>query len=184
MADFAVNYSPRYRLHYSSAGAQHAVTIRAPRSLGVGGLPSLISQFESFLGELAPVLYSDWTPVRAEFALADSDVFLPAPVPIVAPTFGAAEGPSAKAKSISFVGRSSLGHKARFFIYGIGFVPNAFGGLDLRIHSAENTPIALSIGVLNAPASLLAAADGQIVAWYSYVNLKYNDYWTSRVRRG
>jgi len=55
---------------------------------------------------------------------------------------------------------------------------------DFRIHSAEDTIIGNAVGILNDTSPSLVANDNEDVIWYEYANVKYNDYWTRRLRQG
>lgn len=186
MADFAPNYTARYRIRYTSLGKSHSMTFRVASSVtdptGIAAKVGLI------LNDLEPILFSDWTIVGADFALADSDVFLPAVLPD-APTGGVSAGGAVAtdaAAAISFVGRTTLGGRARMFLYGtfVGAVVRTAVSNDWRLTSAENASISAAIVRLNETSPALVGNDDAVALWYEYVNIKYNDRWLRRMRRG
>jgi hypothetical protein len=186
MADFAPNFTARLRVNYSSLGKSHSQIWRVASS--VTDPTDIAAKAVLFYSDLAPVRFNDWTIVSASFAPADSDVFLPAS--IGTPTAGSVSTSGAvltdPAVSISFVGRSTLGNKARMFLYGTTFrdVVTTSVGADWRVTSAENAAISAAIVRLNETSPSLVANDDAIASWYEYVNVKYNDRWVRRMRRG
>jgi len=186
MADFAPNFTARYRVHYSQGGKSHSMLWRLVNT--ETDPTSLAAKVSLFLADLQDYLYTDWTVVSADFAPADSDVFLPAVAPDQ-PTAGfslSSFHPTDVAVSVGFVGRSDAGGKARMFLYGtfLAQTVRADVGDDFRITSAEDATISAAITRLNETSPALVANDNHVAVWYSYVNLKYNDRWLRRLRRG
>jgi len=186
MADFAPNYTARYKVRYSSLGKSHSMTWRVSSS--VTDPTGIAAKVGLFLADMEGVLFDDWTVIGADFALADSDIFLPA-TPPDQPT-GAVGVTGAHATDatfqIGFVGRSALGGKARMFLYGTNYAQNVASGEtdDWRYTSAESPAVSDAIVRLNETSPALVANDDSIAVWYEYVNLKYNDRWLRRLRRG
>jgi len=186
MADFAPNFTARYRFRYSSLGKTHACTWRVSSS--VTDPTGVAAKVGLFLADMEGSLWSDFTIIGADFAEADTDIFLPAPPPD-SPT-GAVDVSAAKvsdaAFALSFVGRSTGGGKARFFLYGTNDVTlvRDTKGNDLKLLSTESVQIDDSIVRLNETSPALVANDDNVVTWYEYVNMKYNDRWVRRLRRG
>lgn len=184
MADFAPNFTARYRIRYSQGGKNHSMTWRVASS--VTDPTGIASKVGLFLADIEGMLFSDWTLIAAEFALADSDVFLPAVMPD-APTPAATGGVASDvACYIGYVGRSTLGGKARMFLYGtnIASFVRASQGLDFKVLSGESSVIADTIVRLNETSPAIVANDDRPAVWYEYVNVKYNDRWVRRLRRG
>jgi hypothetical protein len=186
MADFAPNFTARFRIKYTSLGKSHSMIWRVASS--VTDPTGIAAKITLFLTDLAPVRFNDWTLVGGEFALADTDVFLPSP--ITAPATGSVSTSGAvltdPAVSISFVGRTTLGNKARMFLYGTTFrdVVTTSVGADWRVTSAENAAISDAIVRLNETSPAIVGNDDAVATWYEYVNVKYNDRWVRRMRRG
>lgn len=186
MPDFAPNYTFRYRVKYVGNGHTHHLLWRYAPSTTVAALPAIRLQVQDFLNAVGPAnFYADFTILGADYALADSDIFLPAvPVPVFSGTFVLTGRPeSAEAAALSFPGKSSLGQRAIFFLFGTIFQPaTAAGVLDFRILASENANISDAVDVLDATDPVLVANDGVEVNWYPYANFKYNDYWVRQVR--
>ena len=74
MADFAPNFTARFRMKYSSLGKNHSMIWRVASSVtdptGISAKVGLV------LTDLAPILFDDFTVIAADFAPADSDIFL------------------------------------------------------------------------------------------------------------
>jgi hypothetical protein len=186
MADFAPNYTARYRFNYTSLGKSHSMTWRL--ASGVTDPASLATKIGLMLDDLTTFIWDDFAITAASFAPADSDIFLPA----VMPTFGggsvavATSVLSDSAGHISFVGRSALGGKARMFLYGTT-IPSGVRTAtiwDFKVLSSEIAAISDAIVRLNETGPAIVANDDSIVSWYEYVNFKYNDRWVRRLRRG
>ena len=112
MADFAPNYTARYRVRYSSLGKSHSMTWRVVSS--VTDPTGIAAKVGLFLADLEGVLFDDWTVVGADFAEADTDVFLPATPPDQPTGAIAASGgfPQDACFQVGFVGRTALGQGA------------------------------------------------------------------------
>lgn len=188
MPDFAPNYTFRYKLRYRGNGQTHHMLWRCPATATVAAIPAIVQNVEDFLGAIGSGnFYADFAILGASYALADSDVFLPAePLPVFAGSVNIDGRPeSLQALALSFVGRSNIGQRAAFFVYGTVFnAITSAGSLDFRLHPAENANIGDAVNVLNASAgaSMLVANDGVEVVWYPYANIKFNDYWVRQVR--
>ena len=186
MADYAPNYTARYRVRYSVHSKTHTMMWRV--AAGVTDEAALATKVGLFLDDLADNLWNDWLVLSADFALADSDVFLPA----TPPSFGggnvstSGRVPSDMPYALSFVGRSIAGQKARMFIYGsnIGAALRSALGDDYRVNSSELSTVSDAIVRLNETSPPIVANDNQIVVWYEYVNIKANDAWVRKLRRG
>lgn len=186
MADYAPNFTARYRLRYSVLGHQHTQQWRIARSAGVTGLNNMVLKVAAFWNALMPVAFASWTELSATYAAEDSDIFLPAAVPTIS-TGSVAETGNLVSESIfstGFVGRSALGQKARVFCYGVNLTPEsaATTGDNFRVTSGESTAVSNAIVVLNNGSPNVVGSDNAVVSWYSYANGKYNDYWLRQVR--
>jgi hypothetical protein len=186
MADFAPNFTARFRVKYTSLGKTHTQIWRL--SSAVDDPTGIADKVGLYYEDLSPVLFADLTIVSADFAPADSDIFLPAPTPVFGGGDVAVIGSVATdaALSLSFVGRSTLGGKARMFQYGTTFrnaVITAVG-VDWKVTSAENASISAAIVRLNETSPAIVANDDSVATWYEYANIKYNDRWVRRMRRG
>lgn len=186
MADFAPNYTARLRVKYSQGGKSHSQTWRVASS--VTDPAGLVSKVELYYADIEGILYDDFTITGADWALADSDVFLPV-TPPASPSGAigiAGFKPTDAAAYIGFVGRSTLGGKARIFQYGTNYGSNIRTGAfdDWRVTSAEAAVISDAVVRLNETAPALVANDDAVVVWYEYANVKYNDRWVRRMRRG
>lgn len=187
MADFAPNFTARYKFVYSSLGLTHTSQWRIARGAGVAGLNQMVAKIEAFLNAFTSSRYTDWTVLSASYAVEDSDIFLAAGAP--SPAAGTATIPSNPLSqsilSLGFVGRSNLGQKARLFIYGAGiFGPeeNVATGDNFRVTAAENGAVSAAVAVLNNGSPNIVASDNANVGWYSYVNTKFNDFWLRSIR--
>jgi len=188
MPDFAPNYTVRYKLTYSTLSRIHTVQVRAVRGSGAAGAFGVRDRLRAVIDALAPVRYTDWTVLGGAYALEDSDIFLPDPAPgafVVGAAAIPANPKSEGTAHINFMGLSALGHKASFFLYGVGLTPEAAGATadDFRVITGENAQVLAAVTAANAGTGI-AANDNNIVVWKPYVNVAYNGYYKRRVRRG
>lgn len=187
MADYAPNYTPRYRVRYTANSRSHSLLFRLFRGQDATAVPALAGKVATWLGTMTTIRYTDWTVLGAEFAAQDSDVFLPAAAPSpAAGTVTIAGLPKyAGIVHISFPARSDIGGRGVLYLYGVSF--GAAGILteyeDFRLTGVESTEIGSAVSALNA-APELACNDGAAANWYNYVNVKYNDHWLKRLRKG
>jgi len=187
MADFAPSFTARYKLRYSSLSHTHVEMWRIARGAGATGLSNMILKVAAFLNTVTAARYTDFTLLSATYAPEDSDIFLAAALPsgVSAGTVAVPANPlSQSTLSLSFVGRSLAGQKARMFLYGCDLSPEvASASLDnFRVTSAENGAILNAIAVLNNGSPNIVASDGNNVTWYAYANTKYNDFWVRKSR--
>jgi hypothetical protein len=115
-------------------------------------------------------------------------VFLPAPLPDQPSASGGSSAThlSQAPVAISYISRSIAGGKGRFFLYGTTFGLTIDGSLgqDYRYTSGEEPLIADSIVRLNETSPALVCNDNEPAVWYEYVNIKPNDAWVRKARRG
>jgi hypothetical protein len=186
MSDFAPNYTARYRFHYSQGSKSHTMMWRV--AAGVTDPSALATKIGLFLDDMSDNLYNDFTITSADFALADSDVFLPATPPSFGGGAVAASGAvlSDAAYAMSFIGRSIAGGRARMFLYGSNFgaAQRVSAFTDYRILSSELSTVSAAVVRLNETSPPIVANDNENVVWYEYVNLKPNDAWVRKLRRG
>lgn len=186
MADFAPNYTARYRLRYSFFGTSHSMMWRVAST--VTDPTALTAKIALFLADIQASLWSDWAVEGAEFALADTDLFLPTTAPASPTGAGdiSARRNTDKAFSVSFIARSTGGNKGRMFLYGTSMVTGVRDtvGNDFRLTSAESADVSAAIVRLNETSPALVCNDDNTAIWYEYVNMKYNDRWLRRLRRG
>lgn len=186
MADFAPNFTARYRVKYTTLGRQHSMLWRIARGVGSTGLALMVAKVGSVLNVLVPARYTDWLVVGAEYAPEDVDFFVPAAIPTV--TTGTAPIPpnpvSQSTFAISMVGRSTAGQKARMFLFGTSFDPESLlaPGDNFRVSTVESPLVTSLVNSLNSGSPTIVGSDGMGVIWYSYINTKYNDHWIAKVR--
>ncbi len=186
MADFAPNFTPRYKVKYRVQGTGHSFTWRLPIGTTSADLTPFVDKATAFLAALEASLWADWLVLGATFAAGGSDVFLPAAAP-ASPTGGASTGSRTNAARVAFaqfVGRGAAGSRASFYIYGLDLEQESPAGGDFRVLTTESAPISTGIGVLTETPPLLVAIDDSEASWYPYVNIKDHDHWVHKNRNG
>jgi len=188
MADFAPNYTARYRVRYTVLGKNHKMQFRLAR--GTSDVGNIALKVAAYLSALSPTLFTNFTVLGAEFAPEDSDIFLPVAPPVgFSPPALAIPGAPISEQSLawSFVGRSIGGLQCRLFLYGAGSGPENVGAPavtfdDWRLTSVQSGIVNNAVIVLNNSSPSLVGNDNQTAVWYPYANFKYNNYWVRRTR--
>lgn len=187
MADYAPNFTARYRLKYSVAGKSHKALIRLPDTPDYSVIQATgISVFNSLFTALNSLIWSDFSVIGAEGCMKDSSIFVPVSAPTYTGSVATTGRPSsAAALSVSFMGRTTGGLRWTMFLYGLNLNPQSVTpSQDFRVAASESTAIAAGIAALTARVADVCGNDGNQVVFYPYVNVKYNDYWVKRVRGG
>ena len=187
MPDYAPNYTARAKITYSVFGTTHSQTWRHAGPGGGTELGVLLADVQQYYDAIGPQMMDDWAILSVSYAMQDSDIFLPATYSLtatgeIATVLGQR---SVKALCTSFVGRSTGGHRAVLYQYGMYWTPGDVDDIaaDFRVNAADLPAVADAVGALNGTLGLVAN-DGNAVAWYPYCNVKYNDYWERRLRTG
>lgn len=184
MADYASNFTFRYRTDYRSRGDRHSFTLRFSRGTTVGVIASITSMITGFLGIMAPMLDQSWAVLGAAYALTDSDIFLPT-TPPTSPdvsTNGTTVTDELRAFQARFEGRGVNGPRANFSIYGFSDDIEAGPAVKFRLLPADSTAISDTIDALRFLDPPPVAIDGSTVVWYPYINVKDNDHYVHKLR--
>lgn len=186
MADFAPNFTPRIRTGYSVQGTPHHFDIRAPRGTLAGDIPDYVAKIEAFLDALQGLRFTDWVVTSCQYALTDSDLFLPIEPP--APAAGTANTAGRLATTrdfqVRFQGRSFNGARWSLSLFGLNLTSAAASVQDWRVTNAESADISLASGVITETPPTWRAIDGAELVIYPYVSCKYNDHWVNATRHG
>lgn len=187
MTDYAPDFTPRYRVEYVSAGLTHHMMLRGFRGESLAATDSRArNAIHDALAPLVAYLPSDFAFVSAEVIPQDSNVSSPGNLPgaitgTVDPADMSAED---KIRTLGWVGRSAS-TPMRLFVFGFTIdtdVTPADFKTDFRITAAELAAVSNSIAGLNAAG--VPANNNLPGTWKSYVNLKVNDEWLKKVRKG
>lgn len=186
MPDFAPNFTPRYRVRYRSIGRTHRMQFRLER--GVTDPSTMAAKVGDFLSALEANLFTDWTVLSADFALEDTDIFLPAVAPTNPAGAVSISGIQAQAGvcSISFPGRTINGLRAIVYVYGTNFFPAITETIttDFRVLALEDVQISDAVSALNELSPVIVGNDATAAVFYPYANVKLNDHWVRKARAG
>jgi hypothetical protein len=187
VADYAPNFTARHKLTYSFEGDQHECTTRWPSANTQLANESLALDFwTSFFSATAALRHTTFAIVAAEYAVADSNVFLPSAAmgELAAGTRAANSGASGRIMHSIWPMRSSLGHGARFMMFGLHW-GTAEDDLTLNFYvtPAENT-LVQTIATLLVVSEMVGPDDEDIVLARARVAYKQNDAWVNKRRAG
>ena len=182
--DFAQNWTPRIRLHYSVHSRDHVLQVRAARGANLTEINSMLAKLAAFISAGAGMLYSDWLATSAEYALTDSDVFLPLTVPSISTGALSTSGrpASQRALGLTLIGRGANGSKWKMTLFGTGNLVAASQGDDWTLTTTESTPLADMIEAFTELPPIFRAIDGSTVTPYPKARLKYYDHWVKDAR--
>jgi hypothetical protein len=185
MTTYAPTYTPRWKGTYVAMGIQHTLTLRAARGSSYATMDGYKDRAREVFAGFADVLGDDFSWVKAEVALTDSDVFVPGTTPTVAVpgTFDfSAISAIAKIKGLTFAGKAADG-RARFTLFGLWFLDDSPGdeGANGIITPGEHSGVAGAVSTAN---TYFHAASGSAAGWYSRATYKANDHLLKLVRRG
>lgn len=186
MADFAPNFTPRVKMTYKAGNKPHSLIVRGVRGSTIADAPALANRIAVFVHELRIYLYSDFAWKSVSWCDQDSEVFLPVSVSLLAP--GGEASPTARiaaddAIQVRAEGVSASGARTSFSIYGLLFRPSAGSTADFRVYGSELAEVNTAIGALTEiGGAQLYSADGALAMWHNYLNYKYNNYYTTRLR--
>jgi len=185
MADFAPNYTARYKLIYSVAGLQHSCGLRfsasASQSVVVSTAESLLN---SIFAELAGSIISSFTLIDAEYSAANSTFFVPVGLGTLTVTGGVIAGtaPIDEIVTTTWAGRSLGGHKARFVLFGVYWGVTDPDFSDFAITSAEAASVGNVAGLLADVPALVANDNLRAAFWRPRATIKVNDAWVENRR--
>lgn len=184
MADYAPNFTPRYKVRYQGGGHTHTQLWRPPPGAVLADMVTFALMLGGFYDTLADVLYDDTVVVDASFALENSDVFLPAAAPVIGGALlFSTRLQQEEALAVSFIGRSTAGQPWRIFMFGTAYYPGiGSGAQNYRVTAAEGAAVADATAFLNGASGDFVASDGVATVTYPYINVKPNDYWVGQLR--
>jgi hypothetical protein len=148
----------------------------------------LLAAIQTYYTALAPILWDDFQFNAVTVADINSPVFLPIINPLavtgIVTTAGQLE-PQDKAKVLTFVGRTTAGGPWKISQFGVATEGlEVAGGKNFRVLAGEDTDVGNAIAALQAGAGTILGNDANTVAFYEYADVKENDRWVKKVRRG
>jgi hypothetical protein len=167
----------RWWLLYTNNNTSHKMLMRT----GEGQVSTAISTvFQNFLSKL-PTLMVSTSVTGLERAVKGSNVRIPFAYTGTQPTgTGTNVDNDRRARTISFTGRSTDGHKSRIFVFGINDISEG----DMRVDITEATAIADAVTHLNGANNVWLSISGLQPTWHQYANIGYNDHWIKEYRKG
>lgn len=184
MTTFAPNFTPRYKARYHVGGIDHTVQVRGPRGATAADMESKGHLLHDAWNAFAAGTYSDFAWLSAEYALTDSDVFIPITTPsavtgaIDPADFSAVE----RIKGLTFSGRAP-GSRARFTMYGLAFTDTVPGDF-----AATGVLLGIDVAAVGTVATLASsnwyANSGSQAIYPARATYKENDHLLKLVRKG
>jgi hypothetical protein len=177
MAPLNPNSTPRLKIFYDNAIAQHDVIVRV---MTVGDIAEAETIFQQVTGEVEDAMcFSEVTAVQ--FAADNSDIFLDlTSTTLIGYTWGLDPATlDTNPVALTFVGRGTTGRRARFSLFGY---KNALS--QYRITGAESNSILNSVTALNGATGSFVAVDSTQPVWKNYANVKAFDHWVKESRGG
>jgi hypothetical protein len=183
MTTYAPNYTPRWRGRYLAGGIEHTIQVRTQRGQSAFITQGLGAFVRSLFFIYQDTLASDFAWLSAEYAVTDSDDFVPMSPPAAVVGGASLAGFSLKQRctSTNFNGRA-VGSRAALYLYGIQWDEGLSSIADNgRVSPAEdpNVTAVAAIATTN-----FFANSGTQATWHQYANIKVNDHLLKLLRRG
>jgi hypothetical protein len=170
MADYLPTNTPRLRMTQTGPRGTHKMVFRVvPGTTPAGALAAVTPVIEAML----PFMISATAWASAEFAAEGSEVFLPVPfTPIVhADGVEAVNPTNAYGLYINWIGRSSAGSRAAFYLFNVGVGSMTANN---RLTPAENASITALLAAFDANNTVLCAIDQNPFVLKAYGNTGIN----------
>lgn len=187
MADYAPNFTARYKLRYSFEGDTHVATTRWPSGSTKAANEDLaIAFWTSLLSLTAALRHTSFAIVDAEYAVADSNVFLPATAPaeVAAGTRSSATGASGRIMHSIWQGRSILGARSRFQMFGLAWATAEDTATNNFYISTTESAVVGTVAAAILVAGMVGPDDETLAQVRPRVAYKQNDAWVSNRRQG
>jgi hypothetical protein len=184
MTTYAPNWTPRYKAHYVACALPHSITLRTIRGDTIPHITALADVAHDIFEALAAKLTDDFAWVSAEYAVTDSDVWVPAATPVaVTGLFDAADFSTAQKISPTTFSGKAASSRARFSCYGVVWAFETPGNAanDFVINGAEDADVA---AVVTAVSGRAFAGSGEVTMWHNRATYKVNDRLVKRARQG
>jgi hypothetical protein len=179
MADFAPNYTARYKLIYTAAGLQHSCGLRFPASMAqTAVVAAAVQTLNEIFAACAGRLFTDFTLVDAEYSAANSTFFVPVGVDdlVVAGTVNAGINPMDEIVSTTWSGRSIGGHKGKFVLFGIHWAVTEAAFDDFVVTATEQAFIGTVANSLRDN-SVVMNDNLDAAFWRQRATIKPSDAW-------
>ncbi len=190
MPDYAPNFSPRFVATYRHVGSTHALSWRLARGATVDTVAN-VSKLGSVLRAAQQRLYADFSVTGITYYPQDEFTGIPvstSDLGAISPVQSLNNSdPAQKAVQARWEARGNTGTRGAFVLFGL-FRPQELGvsgyAADFRVTAAEDATVAAIATALSelSPAWIPLGATG--VVWRTYANVKVNDKWLKRIRRG
>lgn len=185
MADYAPNYTARYKLIYTAAGLQHSLGLRFSAAMPQSGV---VSSAEALLatifGFLSGIMFTDFTIVDAEYSAANSTFFVPVGWSGSPPggTVGAGILPMDEIVMTTWAGRSIGGHKGKFVMFGLYWGVGHGDFDDFVVTAAEEANVASVADALAVAPGLVMNDNLAATFWRERATIKPSDAWVKNRR--
>jgi hypothetical protein len=177
MAPLPPENTARFWVDYSDGNHPHTLLLRYSPSAGLSAIQAVAAEF---LAALSTDLYL-LTITGARAAASGSVVSVPEAWGGDATYGSAAQPPASAPLQLCFVGRTTFGRIAKWFMYGFkGVVPDSY-----RFFPGDDSVLDAAVTILRNAAltGKLLAIDGELPSVYPYVNIQFNSYWETQARR-
>jgi len=167
----------RLKIFYTNAVAAHQCVVRIATATDA---PEGESTFSDLTTAMTGFFHAS-SVVAVQIAAEGSNLFFPyASSTLVGHTWGSGTAvPDTNAQFGQFSGRSVTGPRAKCYLFGWKGIISAY-----KLTGAEDEDISAAVDILNSAEVSFLAIDGQPTIWYDYVNIKPNDHWVHKSRRG
>lgn len=185
MADFAPNYTARYKLIYTTRGLQHSLGLRFNASMAQSAVVAAAeSLLDAIFAAVGSVMFADFTIVDAEYSAANSTFFVPVGWSGSTPTGSVSAGifPMDDIVMTTWSGRSIGGHKGKFVMFGLYWGVASADFTDFVVTPAEEVAVGTVADALAVAPGLVMNDNLAATFWRERATIKPADAWVKHRR--
>lgn len=187
MADYASNFTHRYKVRYHCAKRVHVTTFRWDALAASYDLSQLQEDVGDWFDTLIPILANDFALLDASAAARHSNVWLPNPLPTISVAVNPLNTPlkGNSPRFLSFAARSLQGNATRNYIFGVtsaAYTELQADGDDYRFVQGEDALVDSAILAYGNIRNLVAADNEPAQFVYPYANAGLNAYLQRKAR--
>lgn len=159
---------------YQNSVGQHTMLVRFDENVQNAAVADAINDFLIAVS----TLFVTSTIIATRIQVRDTNFSIPVDIGLDGTGFGSGgANPETNASACTFVGRDGGGRRARLSLFGFKAAYSNY-----RLLSTESADIANAVGVLNSRPGIFLSILHVQPLWYTYADIKANDYWVRRAR--
>lgn len=174
MAPIVDNITDKYFVDYQTAVRSHSFLVRAIKD---SPAQTVANSIAAVLTAMAPLL-TQRTITAVRLQSAGTNYSFPLSLDLVGDVYGTGTAtPEQDATAATFLGRDAGGRRVKFATFGYKGAISQY-----RLTSSESADVSNVVAALTSGTISFVTVLGLDPSWYSYADIKVNDYWVRRIR--